>query len=527
MVALARSGRPVEAMRSYDRFRRRLADEVGVVPSRSLQRLNDDILRQAPGTEWDHTGPDAPMDAPADAAAGLERLPRTVTSFVGRAAELAELVGALHARGLTTVCGPGGVGKTRLAIEAARAFATAGGSREGVWWCDLAPVPADADDAAGDGVAAAVAAALGLVPEPGVALRERILGFLAGRELTLVIDNCEHVAGSVAHLAGGIRQHAPGVGVLATSREPLAIEGERVVDLEPLAADAAVRLFADRAAAVRGGFGVDADNAVMVVQICQRLDGMPLAIELAAGRLASVGVADLARLLDDRFRVLVTSRRDASDRHRTLRAAIDSSYDALSAGDQAVFERLAVFPASFGLEATEAVCAGGAVTSADVLEVLSRLVARSLVVAEPDAHGAVRYRLLETLRAYAHERLAERGDGDGDADAARPPSRRALRRRRRPGGVADHRPRRGPLADVAGDGGAQPARRRPLGRRPGRPRPGRPRVHAVAHLDLVRDRAHRRDRALGRGPGAPARHRGAPRVPRRLRVGLPWGQLGR
>jgi predicted ATPase len=409
MVALARAGRPVEAMRSYERFRRRLADEVGVVPSRSLQRLNDDVLRQAPSTAWEYRAPDA--SAPA---ATVERLPRHVTSFVGRIDAVARLVEVMRARGLVTVCGPGGVGKTRLALEAARAYDTAERPPHGVWWCDLSAVAPEHHADGGDGVAHAVVAALGVGPEPGVATRDRILGFLAAKDLTLVIDNCEQVAPAVADLAASIVRCAPSVGVLATSREPLAIAGERVVVLDPLSDDDAVRLFVERAAAVRAGFGITPENASTVMEICRRLDGIPLAVELAAGRLGSLGVADLARLLDDRFRVLVTSRRDAPDRHRTVRAAIDSSYDALSPDERFVFDRLAVFPGSFDLEAGEVVCAYGSLTPADVPELLSHLVARSLLIAEPDARGAVRYRLLETLRAYAEERLAGRGDGATD-----------------------------------------------------------------------------------------------------------------
>ena len=406
MVALARSGRPVDAMRSYERFRRRLVDEVGAVPARSLQRLNDDILRQVPGTEWEYSGPDP--HAPAALTSG--HVPRPVTSFVGRGDEVAELTDAVGPGSLTTLCGPAGVGKTRVAIEVARAAKADGRPVDGVWWCDLASVDPTLAGYRGDGVAIALSEALGASPEPAQPMRDRILEFLAGKDLWLVLDNCDNVVGPVADLVAAILQHAPDTAVLVTSREPLAIDGERRVDLDPLGDDAAIRLFADRAAAVSRGFELSHDNTDTVTEICRHLDGIPLAVELAAGRLTSVGVADLARLLDDRFRVLVSSRRDATDRHRTLRAAIDSSYDSLSADERAVFARLGVFPESFGLDAAECVCADGSVEPADVLELLSHLVARSLVVTQSGADGAVRYCLLESLRIYAVSRLAGLGD---------------------------------------------------------------------------------------------------------------------
>jgi predicted ATPase/DNA-binding SARP family transcriptional activator len=401
MVALARSGRPVDAMRSYDQFRRRLADEAGMVPTRSLQRLNDEILRQAPGTEWEHEGDDR-----TERPAALDHLPHGLTTFVGRSDELAVLVEELRIGGSVTLCGPAGVGKTRLALEAARVVAAAGGARDGVWWCDLSAVSADQGH---DAVVRAAAATLGASSGAGVPLVDRLVGFLASKDLTLVVDNCEHVAGPVAELAAALLQAAPRVGLLATSREPLAVAGERVIEVRPLADDDAIRLFGDRAAAARAGFTIDDRNAKLVADICRRLDALPLALELAAGRLGSVGLEDLARLLEDRFRVLVSNRRDAPDRHRTIRAAIDSSYEALAEDQQAVFDRLAVFPASFALDAAEAVCAEGPITARDVLGHLSHLVARSLVLADADSGGAVRYRLLETLRSYAWERLGERG----------------------------------------------------------------------------------------------------------------------
>jgi predicted ATPase/DNA-binding SARP family transcriptional activator len=405
MTALARSGRPVEAMRSYERFRRRLGDEVGVTPSRSLQQLNDDILRQAPGTAWEH----GRVDASADPPSRPDRLPRPVTSFVGRTEAVAEVVAAIHPRRVVTVCGPGGVGKTRLAIAAARAADAANRPGDGLWWCDLSAVTGERDEDGGDRVAAAVAAALGASPEPREPIAERVVRFLAGKQLILVVDNCEQVVGRVAALVAAILQRTPGVSVLATSREPLAIDGEHVLDLEPLGAGEAVELFVARAAAIRRGFQLTPDTAATVTEICRRLDGVPLAVELAAGRLRSLGVADVARLLDDRFRILVSARRDAPDRHRTLRAAIDTSFVALTAQEQTAFARLAVFPATFAIDAAEAVC-GTEGAGTDVIELLSNLVVRSLVVAEPDDGGAIRYRLLETLRTYAEDRLAEAGD---------------------------------------------------------------------------------------------------------------------
>ena len=457
MVALARSGRPVDAMRSYERFRRRLSDEVGVVPSRSLQRLNDEILSQAPGTEWSR-GPDPPVRAPrrgAVAAAG-----DVVRRSCGRRDEGGRGDARTRPghRVRTGGCGQvalGGRGRSGVRCCRNRPETVCGGAI-------CPPVVLGREGGDEHGVAAVIGTALGASPERGQPMREGVLNFLAAKDLMLVLDNCEQIVGPVAELAAGILQRAPGVAMLATSREPLAIEGERVVDLDPLGEHEAARLFAERAAAVRSGFVLDADNAEDVAEICRRLDGIPLAVELAAGRLKSLGVADLAGLLDDRFRVLVTNRRDAPDRHRTLRAAIDSSYDALSSDERAVFDRLAVFPASFGLDAAEAVCADGSVAPADVLELLSRLVTRSLVVAVPDDRGAVRYRLLESLRSYALERLATMGEADTRSTYRRHAEHYAAL-------VAEAAP------EIAGpdetrwltwlvDRAPQPQRRRPLGR---------------------------------------------------------------
>jgi predicted ATPase len=305
------------------------------------------------------------------------------------------------------------VGKTRLAVQAAAQ--AAGRFGDGVWLAELAPVrdPALVDDA--------VAAVLAVIARAGQSTREALAEFLRAKELLLVLDNCEHLLAEAAALAGVLQRACERLVILATSREGLGIEGEHLVPVPPLGVPGvdsglaaiteaeAVRLFAERAAAVKPGFQVSAGNAAAVAAVVRRLDGIALAVELAAARVPAMTPAELARRLDRSFAVLAGGRRGAAGRHQTLRAAIDWSFELLTGPEQALLARLAVFAGGCTLQAAEAVCGGDGIDPDMVFELLAGLVARSLVVAED--HGIeTRYRLLETIRQYAEERLETAGE---------------------------------------------------------------------------------------------------------------------
>ncbi|MFC5748138.1 ATP-binding protein [Actinomadura rugatobispora] len=405
MRALYRAGRQHDALEGYRRLRVRLRDELGLDPSPELDALHQAILRQDPALR-------APAVPPVRPPANL---PVPPDDLIGRDAEAGEVVEALAgAFRLVTLTGPGGVGKTRLALEAA---ARARDSfPDGTFWVELSGLPRDT--ASPEGVAEAVAAAMGVRDDDaGRALEE-----LAGRRALLVLDNCEHVIEPVAKLADGLLRSAPGVRILATAREPLGLSGEllRVVppleapaggdrDPEALRRAASVRLFEARASAAAPGFALDLGNAAAVAAICRRLDGIPLALELAAARVRALGAVQLAARLDDRFRLLGTGRRGVPERQRTLRAAIDWSWEPLDGVERAVLRRLSVHAAGCTLEAAEETCSGDGVEQAEVVDAIARLVDRSLVVMA-DGPGGPRYRLLESVAAYALERLGEAGE---------------------------------------------------------------------------------------------------------------------
>jgi predicted ATPase len=312
-------------------------------------------------------------------------------SFVGRESESARLAELLREAPVVTLTGPGGVGKTTLAAR------FAGEAAEDVVWCDL--TAADA----GSSVAHLVAARLG-GRDLGVADAESALtALVAGRSVLVVLDNCEHVVASAAAVA--VRIAAGGARVLATSRESLGVRDEHVLAVEPLGPGDAASLFAQRAAAVRPGFALGDDNVADVERLCRRLDGLPLAIELAAARARSLSAREIADRLDERFALLARRKSATADRHRSLRAAVDWSYDLLDGDEQMLFARLGVFSTTVTLAEVEAVCGGGA----PVLDLLDALVDRSLVTVR-EVDGQTRYGMLETLRAYARERLAERGE---------------------------------------------------------------------------------------------------------------------
>jgi predicted ATPase/class 3 adenylate cyclase len=344
-----------------------------------------------------------------------ENLPLQVSSFIGREFEQAGLAKALESSRLVTVIGVGGVGKTRLAVQVAADIITR--YPDGAWFCELAA--ADEPQA----MLQVVATVLGVQPRPGVTLDQSIVESLRARRLLVVLDNCEHLIREVAALANAVLRECPTVSILATSREALGVGGEQVWplasldlptsgDLDAVSGNESVRLFVERATAARPGFGLGPGNVDAVVEICRRLDGIPLAIELAAARVAVFSPSDLRGLLDERFRLLAGTRRSAVERHQTLRATVDWSYALLEEIERVVFDRLGIFAGSFDHRAAQAVCAGDGVEIWDVLDALSGLVAKSMVTAEEIDDGTMRYQLLETLRQYARERLDETGDID-------------------------------------------------------------------------------------------------------------------
>ncbi|MFC8661825.1 ATP-binding protein [Streptomyces sp. NPDC057199] len=408
MDALAAQGRQAEALALYERVRETLADDLGTDPGAALRDRHLSLLRA-----------ERPTPAADTAQTRPSNLPAPLTSFIGRDDDLTRIDTLLAAGRLVTVLGPGGAGKTRLAVEAARRHGHE--YRDGARMIDLASVTEPAK------VGAALLAGIGLRGGAMFEARKRVEGDdldvlvdqLGGRESLLLVDNCEHLIDAVAHLVAALLSHCAGLRVLATSREPLAVDGEALVPLGPLALPApddgveqtqraaSVRLFTERAAAVRPGFDVDETTLPEIRRVVRSLDGMPLALELAAARLRTLSLPELADGLSDRFRLLTTGSRTALPRHRTLRAVIAWSWDLLSEDERTVAERVAILPAGATPASATALCAGTAVQAADIPELLADLVDRSLLQLAP-APG--RYRMLETLREYGTDRLAETGD---------------------------------------------------------------------------------------------------------------------
>lgn len=445
MRALYLTGRQSEALASYAELREHLADELGLDPGPEVTALHGAILRQDPGLlrHSDNSGGagGAYDGSAADGAGGAlnpvsvssvdrasegvssarSSLPSPLTELVGRAPALDEVRQLLAAVRLVTLTGPGGVGKTRLAVAAA---ARCGRDAGEVWFVELA----GRRGGGVDDLVSVISAALGIREDtpaglPGRAPAERLAAALRHRRLLLVLDNCEHLVEPVAELTGLLLGAAPGLRVLATSQEPLGLTGESVYAVEPLQLPDSVRLFVARATASAPGFTLDgADPATRdaVAEICRRLDGIPLALELAATRVRALGVRELAARLGDRFRVLTAGRRGAPARQQTLRAVIDWSWELLSPPERTVLCRLAVHRDGCTLDAAEAVCAGGDVAQVEVLDLLARLVDRSLVFLVSPADGTAdtgpRYRLLESVAAYATERLHETADVSGVRD---------------------------------------------------------------------------------------------------------------
>jgi predicted ATPase/class 3 adenylate cyclase len=358
---------------------------------------------------------DLPSEFPpirsADAYPG--NLPEQLTSFVGRIDELHGIADALDEARLVTITGTGGVGKTRLAVQVAADVLPH--FPEGAWLCELAA----AGDA--DSMAQVVQKTLGVQLRVGSTIEDSIVDYLGTKRLLLVLDNCEHLMRPVRSFAETILRACPSVRMLATSREALGIAGEqswplRSLDvptsqaLDAVTSSEAAALFADRARAAQPTFAIDGTNAGAVADICERLDGIPLAIELAAARVVAMSPADVASHLDERFRLLTGGRGSSVERHQTLRAAVDWSYSLLEESERIVFVRLAVFAGTFDARAAQAVVSGDGIEEWDVLDALTSLVTKSMVATEPGPEGTMRYQLLETMRQYAQERLAETAD---------------------------------------------------------------------------------------------------------------------
>jgi predicted ATPase/DNA-binding XRE family transcriptional regulator len=358
---------------------------------------------------------------PPPAIGRASSLPIALSSVVGREHDLREVIARLRRARLVTLTGPGGIGKTRLSLEVATALAP--DYEDGVWLAELASL------ADGQLVVPCVAAALGIREQFLRPLVDTLCDALVERSLLLVLDNCEHVLEDSVALLDRLLRSSPTLRVLATSREPLRVEGEaiwrvpplRVPDLdghvtrETLIDHGATRLFLYRAQSLVPSLTLDRSAQRAVAVVCRRLDGVPLAIELAAARTQMFSIEHIAQRLDDAFRLLSNGSRTAPARHRTLRAAIDWSYRLLSETEKLLLERVSIFAGGFSLDAVETVTAGGALASADILEVLGCLVDKSLVIAEPSADGTIRYRLQEVLHQFGHERLAERTLPERDA----------------------------------------------------------------------------------------------------------------
>jgi predicted ATPase/DNA-binding SARP family transcriptional activator len=397
MLALYRSGRQADALAAYQRARAVLAGELGLEPGQELQELERAVLRHEvppPARNWQR-----------------HNLPAQLTSFLGREQELAMLGTLLGEARLVTLTGAGGTGKTRLAVEFAAGVV--GRFADGVWLAELAGI-SDPGLVAGQ-----VMEALGVRQAGDVPVIEALRYRLRSAELLLVLDNCEHLLDACAQLAGALLSSSPGLQVLATSREPLGVPGEAACPVPPLALPSdhgdpaviagtpAVRLFLDRGASARPGAGL-ADAPVAVIgRICRELDGLPLAIELAAARTSTLSVEDVGAHLADKFRFLAYRRPVADRRHQALKAAIEWSYELLPAAEQDVFGQLSVFAGDFGLVQAALVCCGG--DEATAFDLVDRLATKSLAVPETSG-GQTRYRMLETIRQYAAGRLTETGN---------------------------------------------------------------------------------------------------------------------
>lgn len=413
----ATTGRRQEALLQYHRLQTVLSEDLGAEPEATSRRLREEILADRfPQARSPLVG--RPPEEPRGAAGEKHNLPSLRSSFVGREREMVEVKRALAMTGLLTLTGTGGCGKTRLALEVAKDLV--GVYADGVWLVELAPL---SDPAL---VPQAVASVLGLREQPGRSLTETLSNHLKSRQQLLVLDNCEHLIDACARLADTLLSSCEHLRILATSREALGVAGEANWPVLPLAVpDAerpapveglirceAVRLFRDRARSKQPAFSLEHSNARAVARICRKLDGIPLAIELAAARMTALAVDQIAARFEDSLDLLIAGNRTADRRHRTLRATLEWSHRLLSNKERKLFARLSAFSGGWTLEAAEAVGAGSGIGEDGVLDLLSRLVEKSLVVAEasPGDDGVLRYRMLEPVRQYGRERLEESGE---------------------------------------------------------------------------------------------------------------------
>ena len=360
-------------------------------PERVAQLCHADLRSEFP-----------PLRAPK--ADGTQHLPPQLTSFVGRGADIESVRRAVSENRLVTLTGAGGVGKTRLAMQVAAQMH--GDFADGVWYVDLAPI------AEPEVVPIAVTRALGLPDQTGRSTMDTLTRVIAGRHIIIVLDNCEHLIDASASLADALLAACPAVNLLATSREPLRVEGEIAWQVPSLSlADEAIALFTDRARQVRPDFTVSEANSASVSEICRRLDGIPLAIELAAARVRALSVTQILDSLHDRFRLLTGGARKAVRRQQTLRASVDWSHALLTESEQVLFRRAAVFMGGFDFDAAQSVCGDTEAERYQILDQLTLLIDKSLIIAD-DGHVGARYRMLETVRQYAVEKLGESGEAD-------------------------------------------------------------------------------------------------------------------
>jgi predicted ATPase/DNA-binding SARP family transcriptional activator/DNA-binding NarL/FixJ family response regulator len=402
-------GRRVEALKQYELLRQTISRELGVEPSASARALREEIAsgRFPPQQVQPLGSMSREVEKPSQ-----HNLPVPRTSFVDRQHELTEIRRTLAMTSLLTLTGAGGSGKTRLALKAATNLA--GAHPDGAWFVELAALSEP------DLMPQVIADAIGAREQPDQPIAETITEHLGEKQVLLILDNCEHLVDAAAHLVDFLLSSCPHLRVLATSREPLGVVGEVLFSVPPLSVPAglpadsikirrndSVQLFVERARLRLPGFVLTQENARPVVAVCRRLEGLPLAIELAAARMGTLATDQMAQRLEDSLGLLSTGPRTVAPRQRTMRAAIGWSYGLLSEEEKELFGRLSVFAGGFTLEAAEAVCPGGIIEEGEVLNLVSRLVDKSLVVAETTAEGQVRYRMLEPLRQYAREELEE------------------------------------------------------------------------------------------------------------------------
>ncbi len=406
MLAQYRSGRQADALGTYRQMRDRLVEELGVDPGPALQAVHQQILAGIPEDQVPAGKVGSPQDSAVPRGLVTHRphpsLLRRATSFINREQEIAQVIAALGEGPLVTLTGVGGVGKTRLAFEIARREEKRFG--EGVRICELAPV--DHAEAVGH----AMAAAVGLLLQRGSDIAESVIEYLRLRELLLVVDNSEHIVEAAAEMIERIVQHCAGVSVLVTSRQPLDIEGERIVVVAPLPVADATRLFADRARASRPDFDLDHQPVGAIAEICRRVDCLPLAVELAAARMRLMSSLDMVRWLDQ-VHLVRGGVRGVLPRQQSLTSTIAWSYRLLTDYEQALFMGLCVFAGGFDLEAAHHVCGADGACEDDTLELLAGLVDKSMVVVR-SVTDRTRYGVLETLRAFGRERLHEQGAHD-------------------------------------------------------------------------------------------------------------------